>query len=1379
MTSRRFGRITALVMAAMMVATLAPLGAPGRAAAATLAAPTLTSPASGDTVSANPVFAWGAVADAVKYRIEVSSSPTFAAAAVAVETANLRYAHDEELPLGELYWRVAARDSTNALGVWANGTFTKEWASAPNPLTPAADDTLQFPADPLLFTWDPLPGAQSYQLQVDDADDFIGAETLSTKNTAFVITDPLTSGQSFWWRVRGVSGGLFSDYSAPRAFSVDWPSVPVLVAPADTATVTDVVLDWAPVPGAKSYQVQVSPNGDWANNVTVDVTAKGTRYSPPTTLNNGNYFWRVRAKDAAANNGLWSTEWRFQRAWSPRPTLLTPANGDFSVDDPTFSWTPIQNAAYYEIEWSEDPNFFPTNSDSCYTNHTRFTPYSRVVGSGEPGGCSISLPVGATVYWHVRGIDSPVKNPGAGEPGVLGLWSNTSPADLWSFAYIPPTPQQVSPADGATVEVPTLTWDNVPTARRYRVTIVDKDGDLTSGDTYSTSFTPTGALDPAQGPFKWYVRAYDYASALGVIPAQADWWTFSLTAISTTYPAPEQTGPAAGAQSYDMPSLTWQPVTGAAKYKVWYSPNGSVYTLLGSQTEYPAYTYPTTVVATGTYWWYVEAFDDGNALLAASSSASNFVIKAPDLMLPAGYSTPTKCPPASPCSPIADTPTLRWDSIPGALVYRVYIANDPNFTNIYRTYDTVFTELTPRESFLDNQANQAFYWFVRPLRTDNTGRFDSEAQANASAFQKRSQGIALATPASSASVGDELTFTWADFLQTNQGLLPPVTQEAELYRIQTSLVADFASIYETATVDQTTFTSFAKTYPEGPVYWRVQALDASGNSLTFSSARLVTKTSLPVIQTYPANAAVVPGVPYLQWQPRSYAATYDVYVDTDANFSSPISGSTSMTAWAYINPLAGGTYYWKVRAKDADGRAGPWSTTRSFRLDPAAPTLTSPTNGAKPNVSNLLFQWTTTYPLPKYRLDLSTSAAFSGSVSGFPVTTVMTAWAPKAVLANGTYYWRVNGLNASGQVVATSATFSFTVDSTRPTVVVTPASGMAITSAFTATFSEPVTGVDGTDFSVVIAGTSTKVPGSVTVVSPTVATFTPTSALMPGQTYTVILASPIQDLNGNLVQPTGVNVRTSLTVQESSVAVSETWGKWSTGSANGGSMKLSRKGSTQLTYAFAGTSIALVGFRGPQGGYASIYLDGVLKATGNFYASSNKYKATIWSASGLAAGSHTLRVVPKGTKPKASSSTWVYVDAFRIDGPATVDDTSTAVRMQFRRFSTTSAYGSAYDVTNHKAATGKAGPAMTFQFKGTGFTWYGTKGRTYGKAAVYIDGVKKATVDLYRSSTAYKSKVWASATLSNTVHTVRIVALGSKQKASKGYDVSFDQFVLK
>ena len=73
---------------------------------------------------------------------------------------------------------------------------------------------------------------------------------------------------------------------------------------------------WQPVPGAKTYQLQVSPNGDWDNNLALDVPVKGTKYSPPTTLDNGGYFWRVRAKDARGvpNNGPWSAEWQFNRA---------------------------------------------------------------------------------------------------------------------------------------------------------------------------------------------------------------------------------------------------------------------------------------------------------------------------------------------------------------------------------------------------------------------------------------------------------------------------------------------------------------------------------------------------------------------------------------------------------------------------------------------------------------------------------------------------------------------------------------------------------------------------------------------------------------------------------------------------------------------------------------------------------------------------------------------------------------------------------------------------------------------------------------------------------------------------------------------------------
>src|SRR4029077_2590814 len=135
---------------------------------------------------------------------------------------------------------------------------------------------------------------------------------------------------------------------------------------------------WNPVVGAKTYELQVSPNGDWANNLALDVTVESTRYSPPTTLDTDQYFWRVRAMDAKspANNGGWSLEWQFKRAWSDQPVLLQPAwnLGDpaTTIDVPTFSWTPVHHASYYELEFSEDINFSPGDPTtvSCFTNHT-------------------------------------------------------------------------------------------------------------------------------------------------------------------------------------------------------------------------------------------------------------------------------------------------------------------------------------------------------------------------------------------------------------------------------------------------------------------------------------------------------------------------------------------------------------------------------------------------------------------------------------------------------------------------------------------------------------------------------------------------------------------------------------------------------------------------------------------------------------------------------------------------------------------------------------------------------------------------------------------------------------------------------------------------
>lgn len=1389
-----FRRGLAVVATVLLIAGVAP--APTMAVAPTNA-PTLQSPTAGANVTGNPILQWSAVSGAVKYRVQVSTAPDFTSLAYNMDTANLRATPPTDLPLGTLYWRVAGLDAASALGPWGNSSFTKNWGAAPTPIAPNDAATLDYPSQPVLFRWNPLPGAATYTIEIDDAPDFIGATSLTTNNTSYTLTTPQTVGQTFYWHVRGnaSSGGIVSAWSATRSYTYTWSALPQLRTPLDTQSgVTDVVFSWDPVPGAATYELQVSPNGDFANNVTLD--AKGlmsTRYSPATTLDNGSYFWRVQASDSSGNKGGWSAQFSFTRGWADRPTEIAPVwdkNNPTAipyVSELTLSWTPVDHASYYEVWVGTDVNFSQGTYTNCFTNRTQVTPYAVVSGSDPaPGGCTIPIHDLTLYYWKVRGMDG-------GRP-VTGLWSEVDGASTWRFIYETPQITQLAPADSATVQTPVLSWSPVANVERYQVSIYKSNKTTLAKQvtTYATTYTPD-ALNPADGPFYWYVQTIDGTGNTSGIPAPGSWWSFSLTA-PTTDTSMAILNPPDASTSVRMPSIQWMPYTGAAYYKVWYGPAGGAYfatPLSGStQLTFAAYTYPSLTLAAGTYKFTVEAFDSGNVSLATSIEQT-FTINSPDVLGTTDYLTPARCDVLSTCVAVADTPSLTWNPVPGAGAYKVILANDAQFTNPIVAFKTTFNRLTPRGSLLDSQAGHAIYWFVLPCVDYSLTRCgpseQTSANANAAAFRKVSAAVAPLTPADdplftdAKAVPNQVAFSWREYLDTNSALLPAVTQEAKSYKITVSTAADFSTTLDTATVDQLTYTPFAKTYPEGPLYWRVQAIDQSGNTLTVSPTMHVKKAS-PVPQlSLPGNATSVAGVPYFTWSPLNYAASYtiEVYKNGDLGWSpgnKVLSATTKFTAWAPTGSLPSGVYAWRVRRTDAGGNVGGWSAGRTFTLQPAAPTLLSPANGQKLASTALVFAWSGVTGAVKYKWDVSASSAFTTITS--TQITVMNAWAPTVALANGTWFWRVSALDTAGNVISTSSTASFSIDTIRPTVTaVSPASAPDISSPFTVTFSEPVKGVNSSSFRVLVG--TTPVTGSVSVLYSTQARFTPTSRLVPGQTYTISLSAAITDYAGNPLVPYAKAIRASTVVQENSPAVSDGWARWTVSYASGGTMKIARKVGARLTVGFDGSSVTLVGARGPAGGYAQIYIDGVLKtSTASFYASAIKYQQTIYAATGLTAAHHTMVIVAAGTKPTVATGTWVYVDALKT-ASATIQDSSASVVDGFRHIATSYASGGAYDVIDFVAAGGKTGPALSFQFAGTGVNWYGTKGTTYGKAYVYIDGVYKATVDLYRSSLAYKQAVYASPTLTNAVHTIRILVVGAKQAASAGYDVSFDYFAVR
>jgi hypothetical protein len=122
--------------------------------------------------------------------------------------------------------------------------------------------------------------------------------------------------------------------------------------------------------------------------------------------------------------------------------------------------------------------------------------------------------------------------------------------------------------------------------------------------------------------------------------------------------------------------------------------------------------------------------------------------------------------------------------------------------------------------------------------------------------------------------------------------------------------------------------------------------------------------------------------------------------------------------------------------------------------------------------------------------------------------------------------------------------------------------------------------------------------------------------------------------------------------QETDPAIGYTGG-WSLGNRDHpyseGTAAESATQGDQATFTFTGTSVSWIGFRGPQTGIARITLDGnVVTDSFDTFSSTEAPQSTVFTMSGLAAGSHTLTIEATGSKNPASAGTSIVIDAFDV-----------------------------------------------------------------------------------------------------------------------------------
>ena len=173
-------------------------------------APALLAPEDNDVnVQFLPRFSWTAVEAARDYRLEISTQPDFSTSLTAYATDQTDYTPTQNLANDQdYYWRVRATDYNSINGPWsAVRHFRMRWNFEARLLTPLNNMiSISYP----FFTWAPIPGAQQYQIQIDESTSFSSPIADEKIYNVTAHTQPRWSSvlpnTDYFWRVRALDG---------------------------------------------------------------------------------------------------------------------------------------------------------------------------------------------------------------------------------------------------------------------------------------------------------------------------------------------------------------------------------------------------------------------------------------------------------------------------------------------------------------------------------------------------------------------------------------------------------------------------------------------------------------------------------------------------------------------------------------------------------------------------------------------------------------------------------------------------------------------------------------------------------------------------------------------------------------------------------------------------------------------------------------------------------------------------------------------------------------------------------------------------------------------------------------------------------------------
>jgi hypothetical protein len=979
-----------------------------------------SSPLDGDiTQSTSPVLMWGASSGATSYEycydttndnlcFAWTSNGTATSRALSGLSANTTY-----------YWHVRA---INAAGTtYADGTSITFWSftTLPNPPTafgkfnPSNGATNQTTSPTL--TWSASTGAASYDYCYDTTNDNACSSWTSNGTATSKVLNGLANDTTYYWHVRAINtGGItYADSSSfafwsfttttnpPAAFG---KSSPINGATNQSASTT---LTWGTSAGAASYEYCYDTSNDNAcSSWTSNGTATSKSLSGLAYLTT--YYWHVRAVNTGGTTYADSAStafWSFTTMASPPPTFgkTSPVNGATNQSlSPTLFWGTSIGATSYETCYDT------TNDNFCSTWTSNGLSTSRALSG---------LINGVTYYWQVRAINTSGTTYYA-DGASTAFWAFTTsvnpPAAFW----------KTSPANGATNQSasPTLTWNASAGATSYEYCYD------TTNDNACSAWTSNGASTsiPLSGlgngtTYYWHVRAINVYGTTYADGASTAFWSFTTSANPPG--AFGKASPTDGATNQSTsPTLSWGLSSGATSYEYCYDTTNnsacSVWTSNGASTSVPL-----SGLANGTtYYWHVRAVNV-NGTTYADGTSTAFWSFTTSINPPAAFG---KADPINGAVGQSTSPTLTWNASTGADSYEYcYDTTNDNYCSAWVGNGTSISV-----SLSGLSTNTTYYWQVRAINTVGTTYADG---ANTAFW--------LFTTASSnppAAFGKADPINGAVGQSTSPTLTWNASTGADSYEYCYDTTNDnFCSTW----IGNGTATSIALSglFNNTTYYWHVRAINLVGTTYADGATTafwLFTTSANPpgaFGKTNPADGATNQSTsPTLSWSLSSGASSYEYCYDAiDDSACSAWTNNGASTSKSLSGLATDTTYYWQVRAVNADGTTYAddastafWSFTTSSTIS----ILIAPANGEQLLHLRPVFDWIDIPGITSYTLQVSTNSSFATQVQN--VTVSSSTYATTSDLASNTrYYWRVKYRFPATTTILYSEVFTFTTGS--------------------------------------------------------------------------------------------------------------------------------------------------------------------------------------------------------------------------------------------------------------------------------------------------------------------------------------------------------------